>query len=128
MSNSGNFYAGLFGTAFLVAAASIPAAAVGQGMLVTDATFYAHCSARFSFEASRVKNQIDVANFVLLSRQATELAKAKKFGDETDEQLALYSKNFENFLREKSASNPALETAFAQGVEQCKTRIAKEMG
>lgn len=127
MINWWNFRARQWGTVFVVAAAAIHTAAIGQGTLVTRAVFYAHCSARFTFEASRDKNQIDVANFVLLSRQAMELAKAQKF-DETDEQLALYSKNFENFLKEKSASNPALETAFAQGVEQCKTRIAKERG
>lgn len=53
-----------------------------------------------------------------------ELARERKFGaSETDEQLALYAKSFETFLRDKAASNPELEAAFGQAVEQCKASL-----
>lgn len=129
MGDSWNLKAKSGSIAAILVALAVSGSAMAQAIFVTPAAFQAHCSARFAFEASRAKQESEAAHFRSLSLRAMELARARKFGsEETDDKLQRYAENFGIFLREKSASNPELETVFARAVEQCRKSLDGEAG
>ena len=106
---------------------SAPADSLAQGIFVTEATYWAHCSARLSVEGSRAGNRSDAATLETLSQQALQRARSAKNRSETEEQLLGYASNMRAWIEERR-NDPSFAPAFENAAAQCRARLEEAAG
>ncbi len=100
----------------------LSAGALDQGIFVTGATYWAHCSARLAVEGSRAGNRSDAATLETLSEQALQRARAAKNRGESDELLLRYASNMRASIEERR-DDPSYAPGLERAALQCRARI-----
>ena len=107
--------------------ASAPTDALAQGIFATEATYWAHCSARLAVEGSRSGNWSDAAALEALSQQAFQRARSARQRTETDEQLLGYASNMRAWIEERR-NDPSFAPALENAAAQCRARLEEAAG
>ena len=107
--------------------ASAPADALAQGIFATEATYWAHCSARLAVEGSRAGNRSGATVLEALRQQALQRARSAKNRTETDEQLLGYASNMKAWIEERR-NDPSFAPGLESAAAQCRARLEEAAG